>query len=158
MGRIVLPAYASEHQRVLTWVIALGGTAFVGYYLLSYWRFRRQGYRFSTVTYEWDEEHLDAGSVAVKIGADPDRVFKTLVTRSDGRLLVHKHYERRLRKLYGDLVLDNFLPELSAFKLAAANRSPVQYHRQASRAARLTQNLSREILDRTDSTKRWRAA
>ena len=82
-----------------------------------------------------------------------------LVTRSDGRLLVHKHYERRLRKRYGDLVLDNFLPELSDFKLAVANRSPVQSYRRRSRAARLTQNLSREILDRTHgSTKGQRAA
>ena len=45
-----------------------------------------------------------------------------LVTRSDGRLLVHRYYERRLRKLYGDLVLDNFMPELSAFKVAVADR------------------------------------
>ena len=82
-----------------------------------------------------------------------------LVTRSDGRLLVHKHYERRLRKRYGDLVLDSFLPELSDFKLAVANRSPVQSYRRRSRAARLTKNLSREILDRTHgSTKGQRAA
>jgi chromosome partitioning protein len=73
-----------------------------------------------------------------------------LVTRSDGRLLVHKFYERRLRKIYGDLVLQNLLPELSAFKVAVANRKPVQYHDPKCRAARLTRNLCREILDRTD--------
>ena len=73
-----------------------------------------------------------------------------LVTRSDGRLLIHKFYERRLRTLYGDLVLEHFMPELSAFKVAVANRTPVQLHSPRSRAARLTQNLSREILDRTD--------
>ena len=73
-----------------------------------------------------------------------------LVTRSDGRLLVHKAYERRLRKSYGKLVLDNLLPELSAFKLAVSDRTPVEFHDTRSRAARLTRNLCREILDRTD--------
>lgn len=73
-----------------------------------------------------------------------------LVTRSDGRLLVHKAYERRLRKRYGDLVLQNILPELSAFKVAVAERTPVEFHDTRSRAARLTRNLCREILDRTD--------
>jgi MinD-like ATPase involved in chromosome partitioning or flagellar assembly len=40
------------------------------------------------------------------------------------------------------------MPELSAFKVAVANRKPVQYHEPNCRAARLTRNLSREILDR----------
>lgn len=75
-----------------------------------------------------------------------------LVTRSDGRLLVHKAYERRLRKQYGRLVMRNLLPELSAFKLAVAARSPVEFHDRRSRAAGLTRNVSREILDRTDVT------
>ena len=73
-----------------------------------------------------------------------------LVTRSDGRLLVHKAYERRLRKCYGKLVLQNLLPELSAFKVAVADRTPAEQHDTRSRAARLTRNLCREILDRTD--------
>lgn len=82
-----------------------------------------------------------------------------LVTRSDGRLLIHKYYERRLRKLHGELVLDNFMPELSAFKVAVAHRTPVQFHSPKSRAARLTRSLCREILDRTDvKTQRRRAA
>lgn len=79
-----------------------------------------------------------------------------LVTRSDGRLLIHKFYERGLRKKYGNLVLDSFLSELAAFKMAVAERSPVEFHAPKSRAARLTRELSREILDRTDvkNTKR----
>ena len=91
---------------------------------------------------------------------NPDlRRLGHLVTRSDGRLLVHKYYERRLRKLYGDLVLDNFMPELSAFKIAVANRTPVQFYSPKSRAARLTQSLCREILDRADVlTQRRQAA
>lgn len=72
-----------------------------------------------------------------------------LVTRSDGRLLVHKFYERRLRKQYGADVLKSLLPELSAFKVAVANRAPAEFHDPRSRAANLTRNLAREILDRT---------
>jgi chromosome partitioning protein len=73
-----------------------------------------------------------------------------LVTRSDGRLLVHRFYERSLRKRFGPLVFQTLMPELSAFKVAVAERKPVEFHDPRCRAARLTRNLSREILDRTD--------
>jgi Cys-tRNA(Pro)/Cys-tRNA(Cys) deacylase len=36
-----------------------------------------------TVSYDFSEEEIDAISVARKIGADPDCVFKTLVARGD---------------------------------------------------------------------------
>jgi len=42
-----------------------------------------QGIRFSTSEYEVNEDELDAISVARKIGADPETVFKTLVTVGD---------------------------------------------------------------------------
>ena len=48
-----------------------------------------------------------------------------LVTRYDGRLLVHQSYERKLRKLYGETVLATVIPEASAFKVALACRQPV---------------------------------
>ena len=38
---------------------------------------------YSTVTYHVDEEKLDAVTVAEEINADPESVFKTLVTRGD---------------------------------------------------------------------------
>ena len=41
------------------------------------------GISHSVVEYESSEEELDAASVARKIGADPDTVFKTLVARGD---------------------------------------------------------------------------
>ncbi|MFW6289015.1 MAG: Cys-tRNA(Pro) deacylase [Spirochaetota bacterium] len=41
------------------------------------------GIAFETRSYEVDEEALDAVSVARSVGADPDRVFKTLVTVSE---------------------------------------------------------------------------
>jgi chromosome partitioning protein len=75
-----------------------------------------------------------------------------VVTRSDGRLLVHKFYEQRLRRLRGDDVLENLLPELSVFKLAVANRTPADRYNKMSRSACLTRKLSREILDRMDET------
>ncbi len=38
---------------------------------------------YSTCTYQVNEEKLDAVTVAAEIGADPESVFKTLVTRGD---------------------------------------------------------------------------
>lgn len=42
-----------------------------------------QGITFTTSEYEVKEDELDAVSVARKIGADPETVFKTLVTIGD---------------------------------------------------------------------------
>ena len=71
-----------------------------------------------------------------------------LVTRSDRRLLVHRSYEARLRELYSEMVLTTVIPEASAFKVSLACRKPVEYHSRKSQAAKLTRQLSREILDR----------
>jgi Cys-tRNA(Pro)/Cys-tRNA(Cys) deacylase len=46
-------------------------------------RLEALGVAHETVEYEVDEEALDAVSVARKIGADADGVFKTLVARGD---------------------------------------------------------------------------
>jgi chromosome partitioning protein len=78
------------------------------------------------------------------------RLLGHLVTRQDRRLVVHQMYERRLRELYGDLVLETVIPEASAFKVALACRQPVEFYAQSSTAADLTRRLSREILDLTD--------
>jgi chromosome partitioning protein len=71
-----------------------------------------------------------------------------LVTRHDSRLVVHRAYESRLRKMYGDLMLETVIPEATAFKVAVACRKPVEYQEPDSRAAHLTRQLAREILDR----------
>src|SRR5690606_26768749 len=42
-----------------------------------------KGFNFQTVDYEVTEDDLSGESVAIKIGADPDTVFKTLVGRGD---------------------------------------------------------------------------
>ena len=71
-----------------------------------------------------------------------------LVTRCDRRLLIHKSYEERLRKLYGNMVLSTVIPEASAFKVALACRKPVEFYSPNSSAADLTRQLTREIFDR----------
>jgi len=71
-----------------------------------------------------------------------------LITRCDRRLLIHQSYEERLRQLYGNMVLTTVIPEASAFKVALACRKPVEMHSSKCTAARLTRQLSREILDR----------
>ena len=73
-----------------------------------------------------------------------------LVTRFDSRLVVHRAYEQRLREMYGDLTLDTVIPEATAFKVAVSCRKPVEYQEPGSRAAHLTRQLAREILDRID--------
>jgi chromosome partitioning protein len=71
-----------------------------------------------------------------------------LVTRHDGRLLIHRSYEQRLRQLYGDSVLETVIPEAAAFKVSLACRSPVSLSNPGSAAARAIANLGEEILDR----------
>jgi chromosome partitioning protein len=70
-----------------------------------------------------------------------------LITRSDGRLLVHKSYETRLRELYPEAVLETVIPEASAFKVSLACRQPIEFYSSKCKAAKLTLRLSREILD-----------
>jgi chromosome partitioning protein len=76
------------------------------------------------------------------------RKMAHVVTRADRRLLVHRSYETRLRELYGELVLTTVIPETSAYKVSLACRKPVEYYSPKSPAAKLTRQLSREILDR----------
>jgi chromosome partitioning protein len=71
-----------------------------------------------------------------------------LVTRFDSRLVVHRAYEQRLREMYGNLTLHTVIPEATAFKVAVSCRKPVEYQEPNSRAAELTRQLAREILDR----------
>ena len=81
-----------------------------------------------------------------------------LITRSDRRMLVHQEYESRLRNLYGELVLETTIPELSAFKVALACRQPVQMHAAKSKAAMRTRELVDEIIGRISSRKVQREA
>lgn len=81
-----------------------------------------------------------------------------LITRRDGRLLIHRKYEQILRELYADLVFDVIIPEASAFKVAVACRKPVEMSEPSSRAAKLTRSLGREIVARIGAKTARRAA
>ncbi len=81
-----------------------------------------------------------------------------LITRSDRRMLVHREYESRLRNLYGELVLQTTIPELSAFKVSLACRQPVQMHAAKSKAAAKTRELVGEITERIQSRKQHKEA
>ncbi len=68
-----------------------------------------------------------------------------VVTRCDARLTIHRHYEQKLREIYGCLVLDTVIPEASAFKVALACRQPVSHFSPRTKAAVQCYALSVEI-------------
>ena len=74
-----------------------------------------------------------------------------LITRYDARLIVHQSYHEKLRTLYKGLVLDTVIPEASAFKVALACRQPVGIDSSRTPAAKLTDQLARELLTRISS-------
>ena len=76
------------------------------------------------------------------------RLLGHLVSRRDGRLLLHRSYEARLRELYGASVFETVIPEANAFKVALTCRTPVAFHEPASKASHLTLQLAREMLSR----------
>ena len=75
-----------------------------------------------------------------------------LVTRCDSRLVIHQQYQSNLRQLFGAGVLDTVIPEAVAFKVSLACRQPVSKYSPRSSAARLTAQLSHEILQRATGT------
>jgi Cys-tRNA(Pro)/Cys-tRNA(Cys) deacylase len=60
------------------------------------------GIPYEIITYEWDEDHIDAMSVAVHAGLDPLSVVKTLVTQATDRSIhifcVPAPYEFSMKK------------------------------------------------------------
>ena len=78
------------------------------------------------------------------------RLAGHLVTRYDGRLLVHRACEQKLRALYGDAVFDGVVPEASAFKVALTCRTPVSHHAPGSKAARVMAEVGHELLARIE--------
>ena len=71
-----------------------------------------------------------------------------LVTRMDRRLLVHRAYEQKLRRLYGDTVFETVVPEAAAFKVALACRQPVSHYSPRSSAAATMAAMATELRDR----------
>lgn len=80
---------------------------------------------------------------------NPDlRRLGHLVTRYDARLIVHQSYHAKLQTLYRDTVLDTVIPEASAFKVALTCRKPVGLYSPRSPAAKLTDQLAHELMNR----------
>ena len=71
-----------------------------------------------------------------------------LITRMDRRLLLHQAYDRKIRKMYGDTVLQSVFPEANDFKLALSSRLPVSQRVPGSRAAEAMHQIGQEILQR----------
>lgn len=80
------------------------------------------------------------------------RLLGHIVTRYDGRLVVHRAYDQKLRECYRESVLHTNIPEASAFKVALACRAPVSLHRPSSKAAQAVAALGGEILERVGVT------
>lgn len=76
------------------------------------------------------------------------RLLGHLVTRFDGRLLVHQAYLQKLQSIYAKTVFETIIPEAAAFKLALTCREPVTIRSPRCRAAERIRDLGREILGR----------
>ncbi|MFO0979935.1 MAG: ParA family protein [Planctomycetaceae bacterium] len=72
-----------------------------------------------------------------------------VVTRQDRRLIIHRTYENRLRRVYGDGIFHTAIPEATAFKMSLASRTPVEFDQPQSAAARAMRELSRELEERS---------
>jgi len=70
-----------------------------------------------------------------------------LITRRDSRLLIHRAYEQKLRRLYDD-VFETTVPEGAAFKVSLACRKPVVMASPRSKAALSMKQLAAEIRQR----------
>lgn len=85
---------------------------------------------------------------------NPDlRRLGHLISRYDGRLLVHRSYVKQLREVYTGMVLSTIIPELSAFKVALTCRLPVTHHAPKSQASAAVRKLIAEILDQIEHKK-----
>lgn len=72
-----------------------------------------------------------------------------LISRYDGRLLLHQKYSEKLRMLYGTQVFDTVVPEAAAFKVALTCRMPVTFSDPNSKASRAIRDVGAEIFTRT---------
>lgn len=75
-----------------------------------------------------------------------------LISRYDGRLLIHQSYAKRLRSVYGSDVFDTVVPEASAFKVSLARRVPVAQHELGSKASLAIEAVCRELVTRIHSS------
>lgn len=76
------------------------------------------------------------------------RLLGYMLTSYNRQLGIHKAYEKLLREQYQDLVFENVMPLVTAFKEAVARRRPIAEDKSGSTAAAAVDALCREILER----------
>jgi chromosome partitioning protein len=76
------------------------------------------------------------------------RLLGYVLTSYNRQLGIHKAYEKLLREQYEDLVFENVMPLVTAFKEAVARRRPIAEDKPKSAAAEAIDALCREILER----------
>jgi chromosome partitioning protein len=95
---------------------------------------------------------------AVRSATNPRvRLAGYLLTMYDKRLAIHLAYESRLRSLYGADVFAHPVPMAKDFKEAVASRMPVGHYKPRSAAAKATQAVATELLDRLRALAEGRA-
>jgi cellulose biosynthesis protein BcsQ len=76
------------------------------------------------------------------------RLLGYMLTSYNRQLGIHRAYEKLLREQYQDLVFENAMPLVTAFKEAVARRRPISEDKPKSSAANAVDDLCREILKR----------
>jgi chromosome partitioning protein len=85
----------------------------------------------------------------VQSGPNPDLgLLGFLITMHDKRLGIHTAYEALLRELYGADVFATPFPLAKDFKEAVASRLPISHYKPKSAAAKATQAVAFELLER----------
>jgi chromosome partitioning protein len=88
---------------------------------------------------------------AVRSGPNPAlRLLGFLISMFDRRLGIHLAYEAQLRGLYGADVFTASVPLAKDYKEAVASRLPVGYYKPKSAAAKATQAVADELLERAE--------
>jgi chromosome partitioning protein len=86
---------------------------------------------------------------AVQAGPNPSlRLAGYLLTMFDKRLTVHLAYEAMLREMYGAEVFAAAFPRAKDFVEAVAARRPISHYKPRSAAAKVTQAVADELLER----------
>lgn len=76
------------------------------------------------------------------------RLLGYMLTSYNRQLGIHKAYEKLLREQYQELVFENAMPLVTAFKEAVARRRPIAEDKPKSAAADAIDVLCREIIER----------
>jgi chromosome partitioning protein len=97
-------------------------------------------------------EPVQESVAAVQAGPNPSlRLLGYLPTMFDKRLGIHAAYEGLLREMYGDDVFVATMPLAKDFKEAVAARMPISHYKPRSLAAKATQAIAHELVERIEA-------